>query len=422
MRQIFLTYFLLIGASLSVSAQCYDDWSQTRPLIIVNPSVTDAIVGGPASFTMRVDTLLAAGKLRSDGLDLRITDDQCVDVAFTADSAYTGSTNTIWMTVPNIPPGDSVVYQLYYGNPGADSSVMNGDGIFTFFDDFSGDSLDTGKWEFVGGYETATTEQGILKYASDRDSASNSRFKFMRSKMSFTDSVWVEFLIEQNNSAHFGFSSADTMIERYLIRYPGRDTMRQTAVMTDTVSNGYASGDVWPDIVVPWRKWSRLRTKLYIDSTFKLVATEFHNLSSGQSQPIGKTFTQLEMSAWHFIVSTFAQNFTVKLDYIRMWPATSTATEALISAGEEVTLSGPSNSLVGEVLRPLVFPNPTTGRLYLPQMRYESGFLSDAMGRILIQWKGAKEQLDVSSLPTGVYLIRFVDQQRVIGLSRVMKM
>lgn len=421
MRQIFLTSFLLIGVSFSLSAQCYDDWTQTRTLTIVNPSATDAIIGGPASFTMVVDTLVAAGKLRSDGLDLRITDDQCVDVAFTADSVFTGITNTIWITVPNIPAGDSVVYQLYYGNPGADSSVMNGDQIFTFFDDFSGDSVDTDKWEFIGGYATATTSNGILQYASDRDSASNSRFKFMRSKMSFTDSVWVDFLIEQNNSAHFGFSSADTTIERYLMRYPGRDTMRQTAIMTDTISNGFATGEVWPDIVVPWRTWSKLRTKLYIDSTFKLVATEFHNLSTGESQPVGKTFAQLDMSAWHFIVSTFAQSFTVKLDYIRMWPATSTATETVIAAGDEVTRSGPPNSLFGEVVTLPIYPNPTTGILHLPQARYESGIVSDVMGRTLVRWEGTKETLDLSTLPTGMYLIRFMDQQRVIGASRVIR-
>ncbi|MCK9626936.1 MAG: DUF2341 domain-containing protein [Bacteroidales bacterium] len=53
---------------------------------------------------------------------------------------------TIWVEVDSIAAsGDTTIY-LYYGNPAAEST-SNGDDTFPFFDDFSGSSLDTDKWE-----------------------------------------------------------------------------------------------------------------------------------------------------------------------------------------------------------------------------------------------------------------------------------
>jgi hypothetical protein len=63
---------------------------------------------------------------------------------------------TLWIKVPSLPAGGSQTVYMYYGNPTA-SSASDGNAVFDFFDDFSGD---LSKWTIVGG--TWTIENGEL--------------------------------------------------------------------------------------------------------------------------------------------------------------------------------------------------------------------------------------------------------------------
>lgn len=415
-----ITFFLLSLVSTSFG-QCYDDWQFTRSFTLVNPSSTEMLKAGPASISLLTDTLVQAGKLRTDGRDLRLTDGQCADVPFFVDSAFTATSNVIWVNLPNIAAGDSVVYHLYYGRPDADSLVNNGDQVFTFADAFDGTTLDTAKWEFFGEYDQADVANGVLSYASTRDLTSGSRFKFMRSKMAFSDSMWLDFSILQSNSAHFGYSSTDTAIERYLMRYPGRDTMRQIAIMTDTISNGFAFGTVWPDVVVPWATWSNLRMKLWITPDNKLEVMEFHNLTNGSSQTTPELFEPLELSAWHFILSTFSPNSAVELDHVRMWPAIGDNVAPIPTAGEETDRMMWPDAIDRMVRSLSVYPNPTTDLLHLPAIRYDRGELLDLLGRPALQWEEQTTQIHTADLPTGVYLLRLWQEDELLGVARIIK-
>lgn len=421
MTKFLLTTICLLSLLPTAFTQCYDDWQFTRTLTITNPSATEMLKAGPASFPILTDSLVQTGKLRTDGLDLRITDDQCMDVPFFVDSAFTASTNFIWVNLPDIAAGNSITLNLYYGRPDADSMVMNGDQVFTFADGFYGTALDTSKWEFFGEYATADVADGILAYSSTRDVNSGSRFKFMRSKMAFSDSMWLDFSIYQSNSAHFGYSSTDTAIERYLMRYPGKDTMRQIAIMTDTFSNGYATVNVWPDVVVPWRTWSNLRMKLWITPDNKLEVMEFHNLTNGSSQDSSKIFEPLEMSGWHFILSTFAQTSEVEVDHVRMWPAIGDNVMATTQAGDEVDRMMPSDAIDRMVRTLPVYPNPTTGILHLPAIRYNRGELLDIMGRPIMIWETQSTKIQLDDVPTGMYLVKLWQGEELLGIARVVK-
>jgi hypothetical protein len=54
---------------------------------------------------------------------------------------------TVWIKVPSLAAGGSETVYMYYGNPTA-SSASDGNAVFDFFDDFSGD---LSKWTVVGG-------------------------------------------------------------------------------------------------------------------------------------------------------------------------------------------------------------------------------------------------------------------------------
>jgi hypothetical protein len=57
----------------------------------------------------------------------------------------------------------------------------------------------------------------------------------------------------------------------------------------------------------------------------------------------------------------------------------------------------------------MVYPNPTTGTLFVTQK--ENLTLSDLTGKLLLEQKNTN-QLDMSSLPAGMYLLHIGDEKR----------
>ena len=58
--------------------------------------------------------------------------------------SYDSSSANIWVELDSINPSTTNFY-LYYGNA-SDISLSNGENTFSFFDDFSSETLDSEKW------------------------------------------------------------------------------------------------------------------------------------------------------------------------------------------------------------------------------------------------------------------------------------
>lgn len=110
------------------------------------------------NFVFDTASLISAGKMRSDCNDIRVTTaDGYSQVNYwveNCNSAYT----RVWLK-QSIGAG-TTTYYVYYGNSGA-SNNGNGNNIFELFDDFSGGSLDTGKWTSWGTLRFSGTRLGI---------------------------------------------------------------------------------------------------------------------------------------------------------------------------------------------------------------------------------------------------------------------
>jgi len=92
------------------------------------------------------------GRVKSDFGDIRFTaaDGETL-LPYYLESFIGESPNraaAFWVKVPQIPEQGLPVY-IYYGNPGAED-LSNGEDVFDFFDDFSGE-LDSAKWELAAG-------------------------------------------------------------------------------------------------------------------------------------------------------------------------------------------------------------------------------------------------------------------------------
>lgn len=98
---------------------------------------------------------------QTGGADIRFTDVSGTnELSYWIESwDYAGKNAKVWVKVPSIPAGATVI-RMYYGNPSAES-WSNGDATFEFFDDFS---ADLGKW--VIGPTGATIENGAMKLST----------------------------------------------------------------------------------------------------------------------------------------------------------------------------------------------------------------------------------------------------------------
>ncbi len=402
---------------------CLPEWSHYRELTLDYTASADSLFDAPVAIIVNTAELLNDGKLQPNLADIRLTDANCNPLPFYIDSVATSTSNQIWTKLPVLAAGESQTIRMYYGNPNAEAA-WNGDDVFLFFDDFSQDSVNPAKWETVGAFDKFRVNAGNLEYSTFRDTASNSRFKFARTAMSFSEPVWMDFRIEQNNASEFGFSSADSLIERYMLRYrlPG-DSIKILAILDDTLDNGFAMVTDYPSIWIPRNQMQRIRLKASISDSNKFYFSEIHNLDNGQFNDTPFEFPWLDMSGFHFLLTTFSAGFTVKLDYIRAWydrdaePSTSVGDE--IANPIFVSLD-PERAISWNV-----YPNPTKGQLQI-QLNDPTAVsdwrLIDMQGRVITAWNGNARSLELGDIPAGIYILTAFKDEQFVGRKRIVLM
>ena len=401
--QKILTWSLLLLLSAGLSAQnCQPGWAFYRVVTLDN-------TGGPALTDVQVPVAVATSSwtLQAAAADLRVTSATCDPLPFYLDSLPSASTNTLWVRVPNIPAGGTVDLQVYYGATQPQTSAVDGDATFLFFDDFSADSVNLAKWQPIGEYATLAIQEGALTYASTAD-LPGPRFKFLRTALAFDAEAVFDFRARISNSNGFGFSSAQDTISRILFRQSGFgfDTLNQVAFMPDTVSNGYQVEGFYPLIRYPRNEFPHATIRAGVQDSL-LTLTHFANLTDNSARLDTYQLTQIKMGAFHFIVSTFSAGIPVQLDYLRVrrdLPAGLMAT-----VGDEIPLG--TQSLRQALRLDLrLSPNPNTGHFSLqglPGGGYDL-VLYNAQGQAAFRQAaqvvaGQPVRVTLPALPAGIY-------------------
>jgi hypothetical protein len=129
-----------------------------RPITITN--TTSSLTDHQVLVTLDTQSLISAGKMRTDCGDIRFTDsDGTTSLNYWLESGCNTTSTTIWVKVPSIPASSTKTIYVYYGNPSA-TSQSNGDNTFDFFDDFEDGVIDSSKW--VIAYGSITESSGML--------------------------------------------------------------------------------------------------------------------------------------------------------------------------------------------------------------------------------------------------------------------
>jgi len=139
-------------------------WLYRKPITINNTGNASSLADYQVLVTVDTANLISAGKMRSDGGDIRFTDgDGTTLISYWIESGINTTSTRIWVKVPSIPGSSTKTIYMYYGNPSA-TSASNGGAVFDFFDDFDPDkntwTVLAGTWSNVAGYQ-GNSKKGV---------------------------------------------------------------------------------------------------------------------------------------------------------------------------------------------------------------------------------------------------------------------
>ncbi|MGB9833122.1 MAG: DUF2341 domain-containing protein, partial [Caldisericum exile] len=98
-------------------------WPYRKPIIVDNSSNANALTNYQVLITLDTASLISAGKMRSDGGDIRFTDsDGTTLIDYWVESGINTANTKIWVKVPSIPASSTKTIYVYYGNPSASSA------------------------------------------------------------------------------------------------------------------------------------------------------------------------------------------------------------------------------------------------------------------------------------------------------------
>jgi hypothetical protein len=105
-------------------------WQYRRPITIDNTQNSNNLSNYQVLVVLDTASLISAGKMRSDGGDIRFTDsDGKTQLSYWIESGVNSANTRVWVKVPFIPASSTKTIYLYYGNPSA-TSVSDSVAVF----------------------------------------------------------------------------------------------------------------------------------------------------------------------------------------------------------------------------------------------------------------------------------------------------
>ena len=120
-------------------------WKCKKAITINNTSNSNALTDYQVPISLDTASLISAGKMRSDGGDIRFADGATL-LNYWVESGINTASTKIWVKVPSIPASSTKTIYVYYGNPSA-TSLSNGTATFDFFDDFEDGDYNGWTWD-----------------------------------------------------------------------------------------------------------------------------------------------------------------------------------------------------------------------------------------------------------------------------------
>ena len=183
----------------SVFAQpCLSGWRYRQTFEMNNTGVV-TLTNHQVSVVINTQVLVALGKARVDGGDIRFTDASGNSLSYWYDPLQYNTSTTIFWIKTNVPIGISNVY-MFYGNATA-PAIASGEGTFELFDSFNSGSISPLVWDKCGNNSNVSVVGGSATFQSNN--ALVPKDYLITSKQSFSNQIITEMKV---NSASDGRS------------------------------------------------------------------------------------------------------------------------------------------------------------------------------------------------------------------------
>lgn len=304
----------------------YSAWKYRAIIRITNPTTT-------AAYQHKL-TLAWRPGMRRDFRDIRFTQQNGINCPYWIESSNAGSAATVWIKVPSTNQG---LLHLYYGN-GAAVSASSSTGMFEFFDNFPGSSIDTSKWNTHG---TVTVSGGEVTLSSSPATQSYIQWK----TVSFTDPVTLEANIKFQSSStatdhNIGFANSG---RDDLLCFAGRASGAGTRGRAHTSSSIYST-DIETSQPVSYERWM---VKWIDDSNGAFYVGGVHQQTISNSQ-VPDSAMGAFVENWK--TSTAGCNIYCNLVIVRKYAATEPVLAVSITGINPVSLPTRSHRIGGIAL------------------------------------------------------------------------
>lgn len=214
MRTILQLIFILIITSWiapSAFAQpCLTGWTYRQTIEMNNSG--SALSNHQVSVNINTQVLVALGKTRVDGGDIRFTDASGNTLSFWYDpSEFNSSSTTFWIKA-NVNAAVSNIF-MFYGNA-TSSSASSGEGTFELFDTFNSGSISPLLWDKCGNNINLNVVGGTATFQSSN--LTTPKDYLITSKQKFTDIVVTEMKVNSASSGRSVIGVVDTSNDGYV--------------------------------------------------------------------------------------------------------------------------------------------------------------------------------------------------------------
>jgi len=277
-------------------------WTKKAP-ICINNIAGSAQINYPIVLNVSYDS-----DMNNDFSDLRVKNETSGEfIPYWIESKTNGNWCKLWFNATYVPGNSwcNDTYYLYYGNPSA-SDVGDGNGIFTFFDDFEDGDVSDWTIQSGGAFEASTAQVKSGSYSGREYSSTDGALSYHTFENQSND-IMIEF--------DYRPTRIDYHQNRILIGTDGSDDIFLLAASVDKTFRYYDPNKInmrnfdtqWYKIQI-LAKPSQNKASVWIDGILEIDNDNVNGNISGGINSIG--FTQYLDNSEEFIDNIFVRKYS----------------------------------------------------------------------------------------------------------------
>lgn len=200
----------------ALAQPCLNGWQYRKTIEMNNAGI--GLLSHQVSLTINTQALVAVGKVRVDGGDIRFTDSTGSNLSYWYDPAeFNTPSTTFWIKANVAATSVSNIY-MFYGNA-TSPTTASGDGTFEFFDTFNTGNISPLTWDKCGNNANVNVVGGNVTFQSNN--ATTPKDYLISTKQTFPSQVIAETKVNSASAGRAMVGLIDNASDGYATVYEG---------------------------------------------------------------------------------------------------------------------------------------------------------------------------------------------------------